>query len=187
MDPQQARSVQTRQRLLDAARERIEDDGIDALTLAAVAAGAGVAVGTVYNRFRDKRHLIGEVIREWTGEVTASFAERRDAASAPEGMRDPFGALVVLFSENRRFIRQIIIHAPLDTNIAASVEPWLAGEQQRLTADVIKQGTATDRRAKLVSTIMLSTLERAAVADIPDADWAELQDELPKMAARLLN
>lgn len=185
MDPQQARSVKSRQRLLDAARQQIEGAGIDALTLSGVAGNAGVAVGTVYNRFRDKRHLIEEVIREWTKEVSASFADRRrDGVSG--GVEGSFKTLVALFYENGPFIRQIIIHAPLDPAIAASVDPWLAAEKEHLIDDVLSSSAVDDRRARFISTLMLSTLERAVVSRAGESEWAELRDELPKVAAHLM-
>jgi AcrR family transcriptional regulator len=50
----QARSRLTRQRILAAGTARLEEGGTEMLTIAAVAARAGVSVGSVYRRFGDK-------------------------------------------------------------------------------------------------------------------------------------
>lgn len=57
----QARGQQTVDRLLAAAEGLMEEQGLDATTVPAIAERAGVAVGTVYKRFPDKDALIREV------------------------------------------------------------------------------------------------------------------------------
>jgi len=59
--PQQARSRRTRQRVLDAAVSCFEDHGYDETTTAMIAAEAGVAVGTIYGYFQDKRDILLEL------------------------------------------------------------------------------------------------------------------------------
>jgi AcrR family transcriptional regulator len=59
--PQQARSRRTRQRVLDAAVACFEAHGYDETTTAMIAAQAGVAVGTVYGYFQDKRDILLEL------------------------------------------------------------------------------------------------------------------------------
>lgn len=62
--PKQARSRATRNRVLRAAVACFERHGFEATTTALVAARAGVAVGSVYNHFADKRALILELLEE---------------------------------------------------------------------------------------------------------------------------
>lgn len=59
--PKQARSIETTNRLLDAAEALLEEDGLDAATVPAIAARAGVSVGVVYRRFPDKDTLLRAV------------------------------------------------------------------------------------------------------------------------------
>ncbi|MBP0614438.1 TetR/AcrR family transcriptional regulator [Jiella mangrovi] len=54
---QQRRSKKTHETLLDAAETLILDGGADAATIAAIAARAGVSVGSVYHHFRDKQAI----------------------------------------------------------------------------------------------------------------------------------
>ena len=60
----EARLAETRRRITTAARELIAADGYVAAQVAAVAEGAGVAVGTVYRHFPSKSDLFAEVFRE---------------------------------------------------------------------------------------------------------------------------
>jgi AcrR family transcriptional regulator len=62
--PQQARSRRTRQRILDAAIESFETLGYDETTTAEIARRAGLAIGSVYDYFRDKRAILLEILRD---------------------------------------------------------------------------------------------------------------------------
>jgi AcrR family transcriptional regulator len=56
--PQQARSLRTQQRLLEATIAVLEDKGLAGVTIPEIAAVAGVATGSIYRRFTDKDALI---------------------------------------------------------------------------------------------------------------------------------
>ena len=58
MQPQNARSRRTQAALLEAAREIVEDRGLPALTMGAVAELAGVTRRSVYLRFESRAHLL---------------------------------------------------------------------------------------------------------------------------------
>ena len=58
MEAQNARSRRTRAALLDAAREIVEERGLPALTMGAVAELAGVTRRSVYLRFESRTHLL---------------------------------------------------------------------------------------------------------------------------------
>ena len=60
----QQRSLQTQQALLAAGRELLKTHALSALTVAQVAAAAGVAVGSFYSRFDDKTAWFAELARQ---------------------------------------------------------------------------------------------------------------------------
>ena len=62
-DWRREQAQETRRRMLDAARKLLAQRGYAGTTIAAVAAEAGVAVETVYAAFRNKRSLVGELVR----------------------------------------------------------------------------------------------------------------------------
>jgi len=80
--PKQARSLETVQRLLDAAEQLLETEGLEAATVPAIAKKARVSVGVVYRRFPDKDTLLRAVWerflaqkREQTQAILAATAE----------------------------------------------------------------------------------------------------------------
>jgi AcrR family transcriptional regulator len=67
--PQQERSRRTRQRVLEAAAESFEALGYDETTTAEIARRADIAVGSVYDYFRDKRAILLEVLHDTNARV----------------------------------------------------------------------------------------------------------------------
>lgn len=67
--PQQARSRRTRGRILEAAIGCFEEHGYDKTTTAGIARRAGIAVGTLYGYFEDKRAILLELIQGTTSEI----------------------------------------------------------------------------------------------------------------------
>lgn len=82
--PQQARSRRTRERVLESAVDCFEEDGYDQTTTAAIAAHAGIAVGTLYGYFRDKRSILLELIDTTTDEIAEHVVKGLD----PDAWRD---------------------------------------------------------------------------------------------------
>jgi len=172
-----------------AARETMAESGLEALTLAVVAARAGVAVGTVYNRFEDKQHLVHEVVREWTEEVSDAFLAERSGPLGADTLEERLRKLVLLYREHRTLLRQFLIHAPFDDRMSSIVDPWFARERAHLIADLAavdashdsssNPGGAVTDRCELVATMILATLERAVVADVQETAWEKLERELP--------
>jgi AcrR family transcriptional regulator len=74
----------TRERLLHAARELIEEGGYGAASVLAIAERAGVAAGTLYRHFASKEELFVEVFR--------SVCEREEHAMRAAGAQLPEGA-----------------------------------------------------------------------------------------------
>lgn len=72
----QARSRATQERIFEAGTRLLEEGGEDALTIAAVAATAGVAVGSVYRRFGDKERLLHALQSRFTEDFRVEFRRR---------------------------------------------------------------------------------------------------------------
>src|SRR5262245_12310227 len=78
--PQQARSQQTLERLLEAAEELLSERGPDGFTVQEVARRAGSSVGSFYSRFPDKEALLRCLFQRFYEQATATI----DAALAPD-------------------------------------------------------------------------------------------------------
>jgi AcrR family transcriptional regulator len=62
-DRRREQAAETRGRVLEAAATLFRERGFESATIAAIAAEAGVAPETVYAGFRNKRTLLGELVR----------------------------------------------------------------------------------------------------------------------------
>ena len=90
--PQQERSRRTRQRIVEAAAQCFEARGYDDTTTAEIARQAGLAVGSVYDYFQDKRAILLEILHDnvetMTDLVVQGLApEQWEGADPREGVR----------------------------------------------------------------------------------------------------
>jgi AcrR family transcriptional regulator len=76
-EPQQERSRTTLLRILEATNHIIADSGVAPLTLAAVAAEAGVAVGSIYTKFKNKQELIAAAYDRWMDQAIQEVTAER--------------------------------------------------------------------------------------------------------------
>jgi AcrR family transcriptional regulator len=104
----QARTKQTRDRLLDAAGAVIRRDGAQALTLDAVAAQAAVSKGGLLYHFKNKQELVQAMVERWLAEFQRDidaadpkhFVRGYVLASDPAGMtNDEMGMLAALVAD----------------------------------------------------------------------------------------
>lgn len=78
----EAQKQLTRARLLDAARESFEARGFESTTMRAVAEAAGVAVGTIFVHFEDKRDLLCSALFDDLEQVLGDALAQAPAGSA---------------------------------------------------------------------------------------------------------
>jgi AcrR family transcriptional regulator len=77
---QDQRKAETRARLLAAAARLFADEGIDAVSVDAVADAAGRTSGSIYAHFGSKDALVTAVLDEWKDQVAAVVAAAFEAA-----------------------------------------------------------------------------------------------------------
>jgi AcrR family transcriptional regulator len=112
----------TRERLLAAAQELIEDGGYGAASVVAIAERAGVAAGTLYRHFPSKEELFVEVFRSVC--EREELAMRAAAASLPESTAAVERLQTVLATFARRALRNrrlawALIAEPVDPRVDA--------------------------------------------------------------------
>jgi AcrR family transcriptional regulator len=119
----QSRSAETRRRILDSARSLILAKGYRAATIAAIAAGAGVNVDTVYALVGRKPVLLRELIEQAiSGTDHPVTAEEREYVKAIRAEPDPAKKLAIYARAVRRIQERM---APLFLALrdASSTEP----------------------------------------------------------------
>lgn len=89
-----ADAQRNRERILLAADEAFRDQGTGA-SLEAIARQSGVAIGTLYGHFPNRRALCADLLRERHAALFAFGGELSDAASALDGLAGWMGAVAV--------------------------------------------------------------------------------------------
>jgi AcrR family transcriptional regulator len=112
----QRRSQMTTERLLEAAESLLRERGVDAATLRAIADRAGVSVGIVYRRFRDKDTVLRAVYTRFFAGIDA--ANRRTLAS--DRLRDATTLQILKavvrgigegYRRHRTLVRALVLYA----------------------------------------------------------------------------
>lgn len=95
----------TRDAILDAAASAFNAGGASAVRMEDIAAGAGIAVGTLYNYFRDRQTLVASLLRSRTQVLLDALDAAADADRQADG---PSGAHVT--AELRQFVATLVAH-----------------------------------------------------------------------------
>ncbi len=77
-DGRSRRKIETRRRLVEAARARFASDGIDAVRINEITEAAGVGFGSFYNHFEGKDAIVAAVVEE----VATELGEAIERATA---------------------------------------------------------------------------------------------------------
>jgi AcrR family transcriptional regulator len=130
-EPAQKRSAETLNRLLIAAEAAFSERGFAAARLTDIAADAGVTVGAVYARFRDKEALFEAVLRRFhrvsVDEVSSYFAAAsHSGVEAYDGVRRFVIGTGLTFSARQGLYRAIIEHGLADPEV------WIIPTQMRV-------------------------------------------------------
>lgn len=116
--------VPTRERLLLAAQELIEEGGYSAASVAAIADRAGVAAGTLYRHFESKEGLFVELFRAVCSREERAMRAAAAAMPAPAGAVTRLEQVLATFAE--RALRNPLLAWAL---IAEPVDPLVDAER----------------------------------------------------------
>ena len=121
--PQQQRSQQTFERILDAAEGFIVENGVQALTVSAVVARASSSVGAFYARFPDKGALLSTLHqRDCEAALATTDAaldpERWSGIELPQAIEQITRFCVRLFSERQKLLLGFLGLASEDVQFA---------------------------------------------------------------------
>jgi AcrR family transcriptional regulator len=123
--PQQTRSQETLDRILDAAEKVLEEKSFTEATLAEIMERAGVTVGAFYRRFPDKDALLHLLDERFFHEMHQRADELLDpehwrGASIQEIIREFARTAVQIYTTRRGLARSIFLRARVDPVIQSS-------------------------------------------------------------------
>ena len=145
----------TRDVILDAAAVAFNTGGAGAVRMEDIAAGAGIAVGTLYNYFRDRQALVAALLQTRTQGLLDALDAAADASSSPgsqsaEGVSrelHQFVAILVTHWEANRVLLTLMIEDLLQRGADATavnrehtVATQLFARAQKLMARGIETG-----------------------------------------------
>ena len=139
LPPRQERSQRSQERVLEALESLLQERFFEQITIQDLADEAGVAVGTVYRRFRNKEALLPVLYQRlddrlgaWAAKVWRGYAEPADG-TPDGGLRAAIGRLVSahvrFYRANAPMLRTLYLQARLDGEL---IEPERARRRQRL-------------------------------------------------------
>ena len=153
----------TRSRLLASARTLFAAQGLHGVTTHDIASEAGVAAGTFYLHFKDKREIFREIAKATLAELKARLDAAADGASEREAEVRATAAALTDFSLENRDVILILFSADND---AAAVESDLLDE----LALWIEEG----RREQIATGLMPAEIDPLLLSHVIVGMWARV-------------
>ncbi len=107
LSPRERLRETTRDAILDAAARTFNAGGAGAVRMEDIAAGAGIAVGTLYNYFKDRQTLVASLLQSRTQRLLDALDA---AAAAAEGRRGDAPGPAAVAEELRQFVATLVTH-----------------------------------------------------------------------------
>lgn len=172
--------------LLAAADAEFRERGVDA-PLEHVARRAGVAIGTLYSHFPNRRALLGALLRDRNEELFARGADlladpRAASSTLPAATRDAGEALTA-------WIRMVVDHAAAYQGLASVLVDGVGDEASELHASCVRMDAIGERlveQARAAGRIRADVAGRDVFALMNAAAWLR-EHGSPEQADRLLD
>lgn len=175
----EARRLASRERIAGAAQELVAHGGYGEASIAAVAARAGVATGSVYRHFPSKADLFAEVFRRASQREVDAV---RRAGSGPEAVADRIAAAVQTFARRAlrgRRLAWALLAEPVDPAVEAERLVFRAAYRDAFAA-LLREGRATGeltvRDPELAAAALVGAIAETLVGPLaPTASRADEQ------------
>ena len=193
--PQQARSQQTLDRILDAAELLLSEKGFDDTPVAEIARRAGSSVGAFYARFPDKDALLGALSERFIAQAIATADDALDPARWHRASLDEMVEAVVRFlveihRDQRGLLRAFSQRMRIDPEFQARRERLSQHVGARLSALLRRHGAEirhadSERAAAFALTMVFGTLEHTILfGELRSGAFAWSDDDLSAELAR---
>jgi AcrR family transcriptional regulator len=163
------RGHETRSRLLVAAVQVLEAGGYGAASVAAIAARAGVATGTLYRHFASKAELFVEVFRAIGDQ---ELHEMRRVAETAGNAADELEAVIATFAGRALAHPRVawaLVYEPLDPLVDAERVAYRREYFQRMAAfvrDGVERGELPDQDPDLTAAALIGGVAEALVSPL---------------------
>lgn len=184
--PRQARAAETVAAILEATAQVLEAGGLAALTTNAVAARAGVSIGTLYQYFDDKNAILLALARREMTDTVNRLA--RDALatvdrSPEQRVRAAVRAILDAFRGRlraRKAVVQAILAQGLAVELMGPVAAFMASHPQAAMPNLSRE------QVFVLSRSILGTIRAAVMEEQPFLRGAAFEDELVRLVLAYL-
>jgi AcrR family transcriptional regulator len=200
---QQRRSAETVERLLDASEALLANEGVEAATLRAIAERAGVSIGIVYRRFRDKDAVLRAVYARFFSRIRAGNRRALDRMAA-QRLETPALLNVIVhgvadgYRRHRDLLRTLVLYVRTHPDEAfrtraRALNAAVYEDVYRLLVTRRPDVSRSNRRvavALAISTIAATLQERILFEDVtalPAMSQNELIEEMTRMIRNYLS
>jgi len=161
-----------RQQLMDAAMELALATGAESITVAAVAAKAGLARSSIYEYFASSADLVADLVLEELDYYTQRLA------TATKGAQDPFERIELWISESLRYVadgRHMLVKSLNTINTPDARKDEILMGHRRMMAPLQEALSQTGVADVRVAAALLSSVTDAASIRIDAGNDAELE------------
>jgi len=193
--PQQKRGIETRNRILAAARTLFSRDGYNGTNAKEITAEAGVSVGSFYAYFKDKKELFMELTHgQMKKEILAMLDQRQDLPLEKIGKQETIRQMIQLIADihnqDPELHREIEAMKYNDPDILAFDEELNDHFNKRFISFLEHFGdrlriTDLEAAAKIISCSVQETIHSVRLFDSPIGE-ERLIDALAEMIHRYL-
>jgi AcrR family transcriptional regulator len=184
--PRRSRGDATRERLLEAAIELLEDGGYAAASVVAIGERAGVAAGALYRHFPSKAELFVEVFRTVAEQELATLYE---ATAGPGSVAEKLDAIVREFTTGaltRPQLAWALVYEPVDPLVDAERLAYRQNYRQRL-ANLLRIGIETNELPKqdveLTAAALIGAISEALVSPLsPVSEKVEAEELIDSLS-----
>jgi AcrR family transcriptional regulator len=158
-----------RDAIIAAAQQAASESGMAAVQVAAVAARAGIAAGTVYRYFPGKSDLIAALFAEFAEREIAALRQAGDAAPGP---LSALAATIMSFSARALAHRRLafaVIAEPIEAELDAArldLRKALADEFAARIAAAVKGGRLPEQDAALAAATLMGLLVEGLIGPL---------------------
>lgn len=179
-----------REAIIHAAQSIAAETGVAGLHVAAVAARAGIAAGTVYRYFPSKTELVNVVVAAVCSRELAAMRAAADAAPGPLSALAAAIATLAARAWLRRRLAWAVIAEPTDADIDAArlaCRAALAGEIEARLQAAMRQGHLPDQDARAAAVATVGALLEGLIGPMaPMVDPAKGREQVQALTLFVL-
>lgn len=185
----QRRSRETRDKLINAAKEIFVERGYEGATTREISERADLGAGTFYVHFRDKRDIYDALVRRANREMHRKWLEaRRPEMSVEEQVVAALRVSFEYFRKNAGLARLILIEGPpVDAEYTMRLHSGIGAELHAILKDAIESGRLSEIEPAVLATVIVGisvVMGRWLLSPQPPENSEEVEEEIIRFCLR---